>query len=352
MGYTKVSDRQKAAGGVLMVTCLLLLLGCQEDSNEPEPTIDRPIPQAIHTEEPQDQLQEALQPVGVPDSQVPDETVPPVVSPRGFTDQLVFPAYAASDEPEQRSAAKQAFDMVYVKGDPEKGIKPFYLSKTEVRLEMFYPWAMGEGMGWSGGEVHKRLGFYPSVYFGFYWGDNLPYDKRYPALAMSRTVSELYCITLRDLTGRAYRLPTEQEWEHALELGGGLPESIEQLRRSAHLLDEDAIWEEPPFKPLPRKVGTLKPDALGLYDMIGNAAEWVTQTGDERIVRGGHYGLDPEIMTRDWRAVEDISVWQETYPQLPVPTGLYNDFPYSGIRLACDADQAPEAPASPDSPAP
>lgn len=276
--------------------------------------------------------------------------------PSRFTDRLIFPVLAASDDPSDREEAVHAFEMIAVPGDPDHDMKPFYLSRTEVRLEMFYPWAMGYGMGWNDGEVNRRLGFYPSQYAMVINSRSGLFNKHFPALAMSRTVAEQYCKTLSEQSGRTYRLPTEKEWEHALKLGGGMPKNRDALLQMAHLETDESWSDEPPFLPVPIPVGTKSADRLGLHDLLGNAAEWVTDTGMERAVRGGHFDLPAEDFDFAWRAVEDLEVWNETYPQLPVSRTLYRDFPYTGIRLACDADQAPittpDVAQTPESPAP
>ena len=75
--------------------------------------------------------------------------------------------------------------------------------------------------------------------------------------------------------------------------------------------------------------------------MLGNAAEWVTDTGEKNTLRGGHYGVAVIDFGPDWRAVEDPQVWSQAYPQWPQSEHFFWDFPYAGIRLALDEDQAP-----------
>lgn len=243
-----------------------------------------------------------------------------------------------------------SFEMTRVPGDAARGIKPFYLSTTEVSAGMFYPWATGEGLAgkewarWAGMDLRPSRIAEPARLYG-------PKDR--PAMGMSRTVAELYCQWLSRETGRRYRLPTEAEWEHALRLGGGVPANKNQLLRQATLQDNALVQQDPPFFKLPSSVGARQPNALGLYDMLGNAMEWVSADDDQRVARGGHFILEAENLTHQWRWVESEQDWigSSVYPpDMKPPRYWYHSFYFTGIRLACDADQAPITPKPPDSP--
>ena len=84
-----------------------------------------------------------------------------------------------------------------------------------------------------------------------------------------------YCRWLSAKTGKAYRLPTEAEWEYACR---GRHDDGLLLRRRPGASSATT----PGTRRTPRtrtagtthKVGKKKPNPWGLYDMHGNVAEW------------------------------------------------------------------------------
>lgn len=107
------------------------------------------------------------------------------------------------------------------------------------------------------------------------------------ALAMSRWLSER--------EHKKYRLPTEAEWEYACRAGtqtrypnGNDPQRLHQI---ANVFDAKTAELWPQWRAQAIKsadghvftspVGSYQPNAFGLYDMVGNAWEWVSDRHED-----------------------------------------------------------------------
>ena len=143
-----------------------------------------------------------------------------------------------------------------------------------------------------------------------------------PVISVSWEDAKSFIAWWSEVTGHAYRLPTESEWEYAARAGSvtkyhfGNAES--QLCRYANHADRDSIWDwrnkacsDPHFGET-SPVGRYEPNQFGLYDMLGNVWEWVEDCWkdsyagppsdgsawlggncDERVLRGGSWRADP-----------------------------------------------------------
>lgn len=144
-------------------------------------------------------------------------------------------------------------------------------------------------------------------------GDTLPY-----AHASSHTIKK-FLDKLNQMTGKKYRLPTEEEWLYACYggqkteyCGGNDAKAVGWYSENSAF--NGGAWDSHP-------VGRKQPNGYGLYDMSGNLSEEAAGCTDseceERVLLGGNYGdSDIGATTR----YTDLST--------------YEDDPRMGFRLA------------------
>jgi formylglycine-generating enzyme required for sulfatase activity len=107
----------------------------------------------------------------------------------------------------------------------------------------------------------------------------------HPAGCLNWHDAQAYAAWLKRRTGKPYRLPTEAEWEYAARAGTtsnfSFGDEGSQLCEYARFADLNSpfAWRtncrSPSAATGPFKVGQLKPNPWGLYDVHGNVWEWV-----------------------------------------------------------------------------
>lgn len=176
-------------------------------------------------------------------------------------------------------------------------------------------------------------------------------EPEQPAVTMTQFAAKQYTKWLSGITGEQYRLPTEAEWEYAARAGsttaysfGDDPESIEKFG-----------WYEDNSDYETHAVGSKQPNAWGLYDMHGNAAEWVldaylpeqyaqlesgTNTAEAvawptklfpRVIRGGSWLSPPEDCRSAARQQSDDPQWNISDPNLPKSPWWFTEEPAMGV---------------------
>jgi len=181
-------------------------------------------------------------------------------------------------------------------------------------------------------------------------------DPLQPAVTMTQFAARQYTKWLSGLTARFYRLPTESEWEYACRAGTTTPWSSGSDAGSL----EAMAWFADTSDETTHPVGEKEPNAFGIHDMHGNAAEWVLdqlvdggyarqaalpqpvsemaalvwpQTLSPRVVRGGaYYDEAAQCRSAARRGSEDIA-WKDVDPNLPKSPWWYTEEPALGVGM-------------------
>ena len=175
-------------------------------------------------------------------------------------------------------------------------------------------------------------------------------DGGFPANSMQQFGALMYCKWLYKKTGIFFRLPSEAEWEYACRAGST---TIYPFGDDAAKMDEYA-WYKKNSENKYHKVGQKKPNAWGLYDMLGNVGEWVLDqyqadyftslidnTADPvrlpdakhpRTVKGGAYNDEAKELRSANRLMSD-PVWNRRDPQIPRSRWWNADAPFVGFRI-------------------
>ena len=187
---------------------------------------------------------------------------------------------------------------------------------------------------------------------GFVAFEKLDHKDEHPVVCVSWDDAKAYVNWLSEKTGKEYRLLSEAEWEYVARAGTGTARYWGGLPRVATAEDSYALLEGERSIPLEQSqcgyangrdlswrklygsrvatcndgyahmapVGSFPPNNFGLYDMMGNVAEWVEdcwnksyagapsdgsawKTGNCKghVIRGGSWNTSPEYMRSAFR---------------------------------------------------
>lgn len=207
------------------------------------------------------------------------------------------------------------FEMVPVPGDGT-----LFVGRHEVTWDMYDVFALGLDAPKTGSADAVARPSQPYGAPDYGWG-----HAGYPVISVTRSAAEAFCAWLSSRTGKTYRLPTEAEWSQIAKVAAG-PEGLSPSRRDA------VAWHRGNSSGTTHPAGSRAADALGLFDLFGNAAEWVSTPDGSLVTRGGSFRDAADTVGPGARAVQDES-WNERDPQLPKSRWWLSDGPFVGFRL-------------------
>jgi formylglycine-generating enzyme required for sulfatase activity len=304
-------------------------------------------------------------------------------------------SYKIDENTRQKIPLVAKFEMVYVPGgaflmgspDTEPGREPnegpqhkvkvgsFWMAKCEVTWDEFDLFWYDAKYLVSNDVAAKKLG--PDAVTR---PTNTFVDETYehgrdghPALCMTHHAAMQYCNWLSKATGRAYRLPTEAEWEYAARAGKGntaysFGDDPKELGEYAWFKDNSKDEENFPNKPkgCTHKVGTRKPNPFGICDLYGNVAEWTLDQYDAKayeklaanklslrpvtiptaekwahVIRGGSWADKADRCRSAARRISDKS-WMKWDPQEPQSIWWLTRMDVVGFRVVLAEDEQPE----------
>jgi len=206
--------------------------------------------------------------------------------------------------------------------------QPFWIARCEVSNEQFAQFDSSHDSRFE----HRSSWIFSEEYLG--WPLNKPQQ---PVVRVSWNEAMAFCRWLSEKLGEHVTLPTEAQWEYACRAGTATPLSFGDLdtdfARFANLGDvnlrriADEGWRPKAPDLIPRDsrfndgalvtaaIGQYQPNAWGLHDMHGNAAEWTRSSerdgSDLKVVRGGSWRDRPKLCRSASRLA--YSPWQKVF---------------------------------------
>jgi formylglycine-generating enzyme required for sulfatase activity len=233
-------------------------------------------------------------------------------------------------------------------------VSPFWMAEHEVTFEEWDAYFKNSQIPQTKAVAVDAVSRPTAQYIDLTWG--MGRDPKNPVNSMSQTAGIMYCKWLYQQTGFFYRLPTEAEWEYACRAGSSsaYPKGVTASTVS------DYGFSKSNSNNKYQKVMQKKPNAWGLYDMLGNVSEWTLDQYDPvaytklaenvkdpvtppaakypRVARGGSY-LDETSELRCTNRISSKAEWNQRDPQIPKSRWWLTDGMFMGFRIVRPVQQ-------------
>ena len=240
-------------------------------------------------------------------------------------DQTNMGTWPYGYEPDELCPITPAFDDDYLH---QVRLSSYYLASYQTRLGDFDLFRTSQGLPLFDAEYRDRKDLADE------------FDPNKPAPPKEWKEAKDYCLWLGQLSGYPVDLPTEAQWEYAARNRGQyvqFPTDTGSLDYGHNIPRDEDIEVH--------SVGSFAPNPLGLYDMAGNATDWVNDwydpdyyrnspvdnpqgptTGTQKIRRGSNY------FESGWQSANTVRRWADK----PEQDGYY---PGTSFRCAIQLDQ-------------
>jgi len=207
-------------------------------------------------------------------------------------------------------------------------VKPFWIARTETCWEAYDPFVYGlppsgKAKDPTGADAVARPSK-PYIPPDLGWGHN-----GFPVINVTHHAGTQHCAWLSAVTGRRFRLPSVAEWEFACRAGSAQP-----VKPTGPALDAVA-WFEANSAGQTHAAGKKKPNAWGLFDMLGNAGEWASDLSGKPVLCGGSWSDGARYVHSGARAYQ-TSDWNASDPQMPKSKWWLSDGSFAGFRVICE----------------
>lgn len=225
---------------------------------------------------------------------------------------------------EELKGTTLGFDMVpFTPKDATAELKPIYVATCETTWDLYDVFLFGfdkeqpNGSSPEADAITRPSKPYISMDRGFG-------HAGFPAISISFYGAKQFCEWLSAKTGKSYRLATVKEWEAICAAGGVSKEKA-----------KDHAWFADNAEAKTHAVATAKADALGCFDLWGNASEWCIDEGGKGVTMGGTFKDGADAIGCASKVPYNAD-WNASDPQFPKSKWWLADGGFVGFRVVCD----------------